>query len=111
MSENRSNVGASFTVTQGKLQEQHIVRCKENSFSDRFRKRHAFRLWHILLFLSVVAAIILLLGLLSPGVLGRKKTAVTNGRKYSKKYNNVQHKTSLNLCKEGIEIIRLNFGS
>lgn len=84
MSGSRLEVETSFTVNQcGKLEgeQQHNVRCKENSFSDRFQKRHAFRLWHILLFLFVVAAIIVLLGLLSPGVLGRKKPAVTNGRK------------------------------
>ena len=98
MSDNRINVETSFTVDQGcKLEEHYSVRCKENFFSDRFQKRHAFRLWHILLFLFVVAAIIVLLGLLSPGVLGRKKEPVSNGRKYKKEYNNVQHKASLNL--------------
>ena len=114
MSENRLDVETSFTVNQGRkleAEQQHDVRCKENSFSDRFQKRHAFRLWHILLFLFVVAAIIVLLGLLSPGILGREKTALTNGRKYNKKYNNVQHKACLNLCKEDIKIIRLNSGS
>lgn len=89
----------SFTINQGcNLEEEHNVRCKENSCSDRFQKRHAFRLWHILLFLVVVVAIIVLLSLLSPGVLGRKKTTVTNGRKYYKRYNQVQYKTSLKLC-------------
>jgi len=103
MSDDRINVETSFTVNQGcKLEEHYNVRCKENSFSDRFQKRHAFRLWHILLFLFVVAAIIILLGLLSPGALGRKKTPVPNGRKYKKKYKNVQHKASLNLWKVGI---------
>lgn len=95
MSQNRLNVETSFTANQGcKLEEQHNVRCKENFFSDRFLKRHSFRLWHILLFLLVVAVIIVLLGLLSPGVLGKKKTALTNGRKYKKKFNNVQHKAN-----------------
>lgn len=108
MSENRKDVETSFTFNQDcKLEEQYNVRCKENSFSDRFGKRYAFRLWHILLCLFVVVAIIVLLGVLSPGVLGRKKTAVTNGKKCS----NVQNRASLNLCKEGIKIIRLNFGS
>ena len=103
MSENRTNVEASLTVYQGcKLREQHNVRCKKNSFWDRFQKRLAFRLWHIFLFLFVVATIILLLGLLSPGVLRRKETAVTNGRKYNKKSNEVQYKASLNMCKEEI---------
>ncbi|XP_044166867.1 uncharacterized protein LOC114947034 isoform X2 [Acropora millepora] len=69
----------SFTINQGcNLEEEHNVRCKENSCLDRFQKRHAFRLWHILLFLVVVVAMIVLLGLLSPGVLERKKTTVTN---------------------------------
>ena len=109
MSENRINVETSLTVNQGrKIEEHRNVRCKGNSFSDRFRKPHAFRLWHILLFLFVVAAIIVLLGLLSPGVLGGKKTAVTNGRKYNKKYNNVQRKTGLMLCKKRIKRILLN---
>ena len=117
MSENRGNVETSFAVKQGcQFEEQHNVRCKGNSFSDCFQKRFAFRLWQILLFLFLVVAFMVLSGLLSPGVLEWKKTAVTNGtvtnsRKYNNKYNYVQHKASLNLCKEGIKITRLNFGS
>lgn len=109
MSENRLTMETSFTANQDcKSEEQRVVRCKKKSCLDRLRKRHAFPLWHILLFLFVVAAIIVSLGLLSPGVLGRKKTPVRNGRKYNKKYN-VQHKAKL--VQGGIEIIRLNFGS
>ena len=112
MSENRLNFETSFAVNEGcKSEEQHNVRCKGNSFWDGFQKRHSFRLWQILLFLFVVAAIIVLTGLLSPGVFGRKRTTVTNGRKYNKNYKNVQLKESLNLCEEVIKRMRLNLGS
>lgn len=91
MSTNRLKFETSFAANEGcKSEEQYNVRCKGNSIWDCFQKRYSFRLWQIVLFLFVVAAIIVLTGLLSPGVLGRKKTTVTNGRKYNKNYKNVQ---------------------
>ena len=94
MSELNENAPQRFAIDEAYdfEKQQHYLGFDEKSCSGCLRRKHSLRLWHILLFLFVLAAIIVLLILLSPGVLRRKKPAASNGRKYNKYFNNVQHK-------------------
>ena len=91
MSKLNENAPKSFAMNEAyEFEEQkHHVGFDEKSFSGRLQRKHSFRLWHILLFLFFVAAIIVLVILLSPGVLRGKKAAASNGRKYNKHFINV----------------------
>ena len=72
----------SFTIHEAcePEKQEHHVRSGEKSWFGRLQREHSFRLWHILLFMFVVKAIIVLVILLSPGVLRGKKAAASNGR-------------------------------
>ena len=98
MSKLNENAPESFAIKEASEfeKQQHYVEFDEKSFSGCLQRKHSFRLWHILLFLFVTAAIILLASLLSPGVLDQevKKEAASNGRKYSKHFSNLLHKLS-----------------
>ena len=96
MSKLSENAPESFAINEASEYEkqQHYVGFDEKSCSGRLQRKHSFRLWHIILFLFVVAAIIVLVILLSPGVLRGKKAAASNGRKYNKHFNNPPHKLS-----------------
>ena len=96
MSKFNENIPESFTFKEaGELEkQQQYVGFDEKSCSRRLQRKHSFRLWHILLFLFVVAAIIVLVILLSPGVLREGKPTASNGRKYNKRFNSVLHKLS-----------------
>ena len=74
--------------------QQHQVEFDEKSCSGCLQRKYSLRLWNILLFLFVVAVIIVLAILLSPGILPGKKAAASNGRKYNKHFINVWHKLS-----------------
>ena len=96
MSKLNENTTESFAINEAHEFEkrQHCVTFDEKSFSGRLQRKHSFRLWHILLFLFVVAAIIALVGLFSSGVLRGKKAAASDGRKHNKHFNNLSHKSS-----------------
>ena len=74
--------------------QMHHVEFHEKSRCECLQKIYSFRLWQILILLSVLAAIFVLVILLSPGVLTAKNAAAPNGRKYNKHFNNVLHKLS-----------------
>ena len=94
MSKSNENTAESFAINEAYEfeKQQHYVGFDQKSCSGRLQRKHSFRLWHIILFLFVVAAIIVLVILLSPGVFSGEKTAASNGRKYNKHFNNVPHK-------------------
>ena len=96
MCELNENAPQSFAIEEASEfeKQEHYVRVGEKSCSGRLQRKHSFRLWHILLFLFVVAAIIGLVILLSRGVLRGKKAAASNGRKYIKHFNSVLQKLS-----------------
>ena len=96
MSKFKENAPESFAINEAYEfeKQQHHVEFHEKSCPGCLQRKYSFRLWHILLFLFVVAAIIVLVILLSPGVLKGKKPATSNGRRYNKHFNNVPHKLS-----------------
>lgn len=99
MSKSNENAPESFVMNEVDVsyeKQQHYVGFGEKSCPGRLQRKYAFRLWHILLFLFVVAAIIVLVILLSPGVLRGKKAAASNGRKYNINlhFNKVLHMLS-----------------
>lgn len=82
MSKLNENARESFSINEAfESERQHNVEFGQKSCPGLLQRKHSFRLWHILLFLFVVAAIIVLVILLSPGVLKGKKAAASNGRK------------------------------
>jgi len=96
MSKLHENTPESFAFKEASEfeKQQQYVGFGEKSCPGRLQRKHSFRLWHILLFLFVVTAIIVLVILLSPGVLKEKKAGPSKGRKYNKHFNSVPHKVS-----------------
>lgn len=92
------NSQTSITVRESfDLEKQkHYAGCVETLCPERLQRKHSCRLWHILLSLFVVAAIILVLAVLlatHTGDSGGKETKASNGRKSNKKHNNVGQKS------------------
>ncbi|XP_044172031.1 uncharacterized protein LOC114947015 [Acropora millepora] len=86
MYELNENAPQSFAIEEASEfeKQEHYVTVGEKSCSGRLQRKYSFRLWHILLFLFVVAAIIVLVSLLSRGVLRGKKAAASNDGKTAK---------------------------
>lgn len=86
----------SFAISEAHEfeKQQHHVGFDEKSNCECLQRKYSFSLWQILIFLLLVATIIVLLILLSPGVLRGKKAGASKGRKYDKQFNNVPYKLS-----------------